>query len=943
MSQRNSHVQHSSIERLEPRFLMSFAAMEPITGSVTGSVFNDLNGDGLRQAGEQGIPGIRVYVDLNGNRSYDAGEPSVFTDAAGNYTISGLNAGGYVVREVLPAGKLQTTPALGYGVWAPLGAGQTLSLQPFGQAAAPETVSGTVFNDSNHDGVQDNGETGLAGVPVYIDPNYNRKLDAGEQSVVTDALGRYTLSNLPADPEIVRVVLPSGTQQTYPAGGIGQYIGRNTGQTLTGVDFGIYTPVQTGTINGTVFAEPVTGQIEGGVGGATVYVDLKNAGSFAAGDPSALTDPFGDYTISNVPPGTYSVRLIVPPGSGDVQDMPPGNSGNLITLAAGQTLNGVNFSVITSKFPLTQDISGTVFNDVNRDGIQEVTEKGLVGVRVYADLNGNRSYDPGEPFATTDSVGNYTITGLDAGNYVVREVLSPGTIQTTPTNGHGVWAPLASGQSLSLQPFGQATAPAAISGHIFNDVNGNGQQESNESGLPGIQVYADLNGNRHYDSGEPSARTDSHGNYTIPNLTGGAGYVIRETVSSGYAQTTPASNYGIWAVPGAGQILLVQPFGQKLSRGSLDPSYGVNGLARTSVTDTVTGLAIDRLGNAIVAIADGTVLRYLPNGAPDASFGTGGATRVNFGSGYGGDIESAAVQADGRILLSGYVFTQGDNETFSALLVRLMSSGLPDTTFGAGGELITRVAGIWDARAIASLPSGKILLAATAGAGDGSIKVVRLSADGSLDSTFGNGGIGSSADFLGRNGGANSLLVEPNGQILVGGIWTGQPYASGTEIARFNADGSPDITFGADNGPAAANLAVQADGKILAGESGIINRYTSNGVLDTTFGVQGALSTGLAMGGGAHAELLAVQSDGKLLVAGTDKGSLVLALYTPTGTPDTAFGTNGRVTLTPGVASTFTAGGLALDALGRALVVGTLTSTTNFLPFQIALERIVTA
>lgn len=80
-------------------------------GSITGTKFLDTNGNGTREAGEPGLKGVLFYVDLNGNRQINVGEPAAYTDANGNFTIPNMQPGTYDVREVLAGGYVPTLPA----------------------------------------------------------------------------------------------------------------------------------------------------------------------------------------------------------------------------------------------------------------------------------------------------------------------------------------------------------------------------------------------------------------------------------------------------------------------------------------------------------------------------------------------------------------------------------------------------------------------------------------------------------------------------------------------------------------------------------------------------------------------------------------------------------------------------------------------------------------
>jgi hypothetical protein len=80
------------------------------TGEIDGTVFNDLNGNRTRDAGEPGLPGVTVFLDLNNDNTLDPGDRSTTTDAQGHYSFTGLQPGSYTVAEVLPTGFIETAP-----------------------------------------------------------------------------------------------------------------------------------------------------------------------------------------------------------------------------------------------------------------------------------------------------------------------------------------------------------------------------------------------------------------------------------------------------------------------------------------------------------------------------------------------------------------------------------------------------------------------------------------------------------------------------------------------------------------------------------------------------------------------------------------------------------------------------------------------------------------
>ena len=200
------------------------------TGNISGTIYNDLNGNGSRQSGENGLPNVTVFLDKNGNGLLDTGEPKTLTNAAGLYTFSNLPIGAYKVREIVPATFRATTPN---PVTATVAAGATTAVG-FGDSQTV-VISGNVFNDANGNKIKDAAEHGIAGVTVYLDFNNNAQLDSFELNTTTDANGNYSFIE-PFGTYIVRQVVPSGKVQTTPVGGITVTLLKGT--VATGKNFG---------------------------------------------------------------------------------------------------------------------------------------------------------------------------------------------------------------------------------------------------------------------------------------------------------------------------------------------------------------------------------------------------------------------------------------------------------------------------------------------------------------------------------------------------------------------------------------------------------------------------------------------------------------------------------------------------------------------------------
>ncbi|MCY2986910.1 MAG: dockerin type I domain-containing protein [Planctomycetota bacterium] len=206
-----------------------------LPATIAGTIWNDGDADGLHDTGEAGLSGWTVYLDTNNSNTFDTGETSVTSDANGNYGFT-LNAGSYNVREVVQNNWQQTAPA--GGVYAvTLTAGQNVAGKDFGNRQLSATITGTIWNDGDADGLHDTGEAGLSGWTVYLDTNNNNTFDTGETSVTSDASGNYSFT-LNAGSYNVREVVQSNWRQTAPVGGV-YAVTLTAGQNVAGKDFGV--------------------------------------------------------------------------------------------------------------------------------------------------------------------------------------------------------------------------------------------------------------------------------------------------------------------------------------------------------------------------------------------------------------------------------------------------------------------------------------------------------------------------------------------------------------------------------------------------------------------------------------------------------------------------------------------------------------------------------
>jgi len=338
---------------------------------------------------------------------------------------------------------------------------------------------------------------------------------------------------------------------------------------------------------------------------------------------------------------------------------------------------------------------------------------------------------------------------------------------------------------------------------------------------------------------------------------------------------------------------------------------------------------------------DFAMVRYNLDGSLDTTFGTGGKVVTPVGS---GDDRSFAlgIQSDGKIVAAGVSFN-GSNPDFA--LVRYNSNGSLDTTFGTGGKVTTPVGSYQDyAYALGIESDGKIVAAGCSSSDSHScdFALVKYNTAGSLDTTFGIDGkvitpAGSSSLYTHT---IHALSIQSDGKILAAGSSCNGGINYDYALLRYNSSGSLDTTFGTGGivitdvrSAYARALGIQSDGRIVtAGVSydGSYNnfalvRYNSDGSLDTTFGAGGEVITPVVESGDAFAETLGIQSDGKIVVAGASfNGSntdFALVRYNLDGSLDTTFGTGGKVT-TPIGSNTDYAYDIGIQSDGKILAAG---------------------
>ncbi len=403
--------------------------------------------------------------------------------------------------------------------------------------------------------------------------------------------------------------------------------------------------------------------------------------------------------------------------------------------------------------------------------------------------------------------------------------------------------------------------------------------------------------------------------------------------------------------------------------GDLDPTFGTGGMATTDInhsTDIANAVAVQADGKLVVvgqtykqndfSNEDFVVTRYNPDGTLDTTFGRGGKVRTDF-PGLAAVPSSVVIQPDGKIVVAGGAFPlftfAGNFE-----VVRYNPNGSLDRSFGNGGIVTTTFPEGSYASDVALQPDGKIIAAGTVFVdfipGESSntdFALARYNPDGSPDTTFGNGGQ-VSTDFVGLEDDAFSVLIQPDGKIVAVGSANDPATFYDFAAVRYLSNGAIDTTFGVagkvstdfgdQNFDRARSAALQPDGRIVAAgfaisqNGGVQNfavaRYTSNGVLDTTFSGDG--KNQIDFGDCCQsANKVLLQSDGKIVTVGyanteDSDSDFLLARLNPRGSLDASFGVGGKVRTSFGDLNGG-ANGAALQSDGKIVAVGFQATFSN--------------
>ncbi|WP_052996214.1 SdrD B-like domain-containing protein, partial [Staphylococcus aureus] len=408
-------------------------------------------------------------------------------------------------------------------------------------------IGNYVWEDTNKNGVQELGEKGVGNVTVTVfDNNTNTKV--GE--AVTKEDGSYLIPNLPnGDYRVEFSNLPKGYEVTPSKQGNNEELDSNglssvitvNGKDNLSADLGIYKPKYN--LGDYVWKDTnkngIQDQDEKGISGVTVTLKDENGNVLK----TVTTDADGKYKFTDLDNGNYKVEFTTPEGytpttvtsGSDIEK----DSNGLTTTGV---INGADNMTLDSGFYKTPkyNLGDYVWEDTNKDGKQDSTEKGISGVTVTL------KNENGEVLQTTktDKDGKYQFTGLENGTYKVEfetpsgytpTQVGSGTDEGIDSNGTSTTGVIKDKDNDTIDS-GFYKPTYNLGDYVWEDTNKNGVQDKDEKGISGVTVtLKDEN-----DKVLKTVTTDENGKYQFTDLNNGT-YKVEFETPSGYTPTSVTS------------------------------------------------------------------------------------------------------------------------------------------------------------------------------------------------------------------------------------------------------------------------------------------------------------------------------------------------------------------------------------------------------------------
>ena len=503
----------------------------PAPGRIAGVVWNNRDGDATRAEDEPGIADVTVTLIQMDDENSEPIATETLED--GSYSFELLLDGTYQVTvdtEILPPRLLPS-----YDLDDTFDSQTVITIEGGAEVLAdfgytqepPGAMSGLVWDDQNGDGLRNDDEPGMAGIQLIL-----KQGDEEIASLTTDEAGQYAFAELIAGEYTLAVVnAPDDAQPTADSddepNGI-TVVGVRSGATTEDVNFG-YLLKQPGAISGLVWA------------------DLNGDGEHNAGEPglsaaiislsdteiSVTSADDGTYVIDNLDEGDYTVTVDVSAWLDDY--LPSASASTVVTVSASKTTEDINFSVLPRPVSL---ISGTVWADLNGDGLIDEDENGLSGLTINLNDGAGTTLE----MTSTDETGAYSFGDLSDGLYIVSAAAVDGWLPSTePVTAIQVEAGIDYAANFGYLP----EPPASVAGVVWADLNGDGLFDEDESGLPNVEIAL-----AETDSQSITTTTDENGAYDFSDLPAGTYILSVSAIPDDYQLTAAPESETITLAPG---------------------------------------------------------------------------------------------------------------------------------------------------------------------------------------------------------------------------------------------------------------------------------------------------------------------------------------------------------------------------------------------------------
>ncbi|HDH6881590.1 TPA: carboxypeptidase regulatory-like domain-containing protein, partial [Staphylococcus aureus] len=509
-------------------------------------VWEDTNKNGVQELGEKGVGNVTVF---DNNTNTKVGE--AVTKEDGSYLIPNLPNGDYRVEfsnlpkgyEVTPSkqGNNEELDSNGLSSVITVNGKDNLSAD-LGIYKPKYNLGDYVWEDTNKNGIQDQDEKGISGVTVTLKDENGNVL----KTVTTDADGKYKFTDLDNGNYKVEFTTPEGYTPTTVTSGSDIEKDSN-GLTTTGVingadnmtlDSGFYKTPKYNLGNYVWEDTNKDGKqdsTEKGISGVTVTLKNENGEVLQ----TTKTDKDGKYQFTGLENGTYKVEFETPSGYTPTQ---VGSGTDEGIDSNGTSTTGVikdkdNDTIDSGFYKPTYNLGDYVWEDTNKNGVQDKDEKGISGVTVTLKDENDKVLKT----VTTDENGKYQFTDLNNGTYKVEFETPSGYTPTSVTSGNDTekdsnglttTGVIKDADNMTLDSGFYKTPKYSLGDYVWYDSNKDGKQDSTEKGIKDVKVTL-LN-----EKGEVigTTKTDENGKYRFDNLDSGKYKVIFEK-PAGLTQT----------------------------------------------------------------------------------------------------------------------------------------------------------------------------------------------------------------------------------------------------------------------------------------------------------------------------------------------------------------------------------------------------------------------